>query len=59
MRKITPWFTAVLVGAFATTVREFPAGTYHVDMAQPMANAALRRDTLRFSAKVTVIVGPG
>lgn len=27
-------------GFFRTSVREFPAGTYFVDMAQPMANAA-------------------
>jgi len=30
----------VLDGEFADAVREFPAGTYFVDMAQPMANAA-------------------
>jgi hypothetical protein len=29
-----------LDGAFATVSRLFPAGTYYVDMAQPMANAA-------------------
>lgn len=29
----------VLDGAFATEAREFPAGSYYVDMAQPMANA--------------------
>ncbi len=27
-------------GFFESSVREFPAGTYFVDMAQPMANAA-------------------
>jgi hypothetical protein len=27
-------------GFFGPSVREFPAGTYFVDMAQPMANAA-------------------
>ena len=27
-------------GFFERSVREFPAGTYFVDMAQPMANAA-------------------
>ncbi|MCJ7630228.1 MAG: hypothetical protein MUO50_17785, partial [Longimicrobiales bacterium] len=30
----------VLEGEFVPVVREFPAGTYFVDMAQPMANAA-------------------
>ena len=30
----------VLDGEFATATREFPAGTFYVDMAQPMANAA-------------------
>jgi dipeptidyl-peptidase-4 len=30
----------VLDGSFAAVTREFPAGSYYVDMAQPMANAA-------------------
>jgi hypothetical protein len=29
-----------LEGEFATVTRDFPAGTFFVDMAQPMANAA-------------------
>lgn len=32
--------TRVEGGFFPASVREFPAGTYYVDMAQPMANAA-------------------
>ncbi len=31
---------AVLEGQFEDAVREFPAGAYYVDLAQPMANAA-------------------
>jgi hypothetical protein len=32
--------TELVGGFFESSVREFPAGTYYVDMAQPMANAA-------------------
>lgn len=34
------WMTELGGGFFGPSVREFPAGTYFVDMAQPMANAA-------------------
>ena len=42
MRKVNRggYEMTVLDGTFAPKVREFPAGTFHVDMAQPMANAA-------------------
>jgi hypothetical protein len=42
MRKVrrSGYEMTVLDGAFAAATREFPAGTFQVDMAQPMANAA-------------------
>jgi hypothetical protein len=42
MRKVrvTGYEMTVLDGTFSAQVREFPAGSYFVDMAQPMANAA-------------------